>query len=542
MKKSSAGGRREEKLLAAQAQPGSETMKKPWSPNPSQDNVPYTANFTCFHEREGEADLTPDESEEKKEREKKHSSFTLCNVCNIQLNSAAQAQIHYNGKSHQKRLKQLSNGNPKTDNGGTCQSPALPALVRPPAPALQPPLDIKPFLPFPLDTAAAVNLFPNFNAFQNKNMHISWPQFCSSVLSKKMPGLALCREDSKEMDPIQKAVINHTFGVPLPHRRKQIISCNICQLRFNSDSQAAAHYKGTKHAKKLKALEAMKNKQKSVTTKDSAKTTFTSITTNTINASSDKTAGNTIEAPAISTTTMVEIRKSSVMTTEITSKVEKLPTVAASSSNTTTCSSGETEEEKAKRLLYCSLCKVAVNSASQLEAHNSGTKHKTMLEARNGSGTIKAFPRAGVKGKGPINKGNTGLQNKTFHCEICDVHVNSETQLKQHISSRRHKDRAAGKPPKPKYSPYNKLQKGTHPLGVKLVFSKEPSKPMAPRILPNPLAAAAAAAAVAVNSPFSLRTAPPATLFQTSALPPALLRPAPGPIRTTHTPVLFAPY
>nr|XP_034985043.1 zinc finger protein 385D isoform X7 [Zootoca vivipara] len=511
MKKSSAGGRREEKLLAAQAQPGSETMKKPWSPNPSQDSVPYTANFTCFHEREGEADLTPDDSEEKKEREKKHSSFTLCNVCNIQLNSAAQAQIHYNGKSHQKRLKQLSNGNPKTDHGGTCQSPALPALVRPPAPALQPPLDIKPFLPFPLDTAAAVNLFPNFNA----------------------------------MDPIQKAVINHTFGVPLPHRRKQIISCNICQLRFNSDSQAAAHYKGTKHAKKLKALEAMKNKQKSVTTKDSAKTTFTSITTNTINASSDKT-GNTTEAPAISTTTTVEIRKSSVMTTEITSKVEKLPTVAASSSssNTTaaTCSSGETEEEKAKRLLYCSLCKVAVNSASQLEAHNSGTKHKTMLEARNGSGTIKAFPRAGVKGKGPINKGNTGLQNKTFHCEICDVHVNSETQLKQHISSRRHKDRAAGKPPKPKYSPYNKLQKGTHPLGVKLVFSKEPSKPMAPRILPNPLAAAAAAAAVAVNSPFSLRTAPPATLFQTSALPPALLRPAPGPIRTTHTPVLFAPY
>lgn len=64
-----------------------------------------------------------------------------------------------------------------------------------------------------------------------------------------------------------------------------------------------------------------------------------------------------------------------------------------------------------------------------------GTKHKTMLEARNGSGTIKAFPRAGVKGKGPINKANTGLQNKTFHCEICDVHVNSETQLKQVLDS-----------------------------------------------------------------------------------------------------------
>ncbi|XP_077158621.1 zinc finger protein 385D isoform X5 [Paroedura picta] len=503
--KSSAGGRRE-KPLGAGAQPTSEIMKKPWSPISSQDNVPCTADFTCLHEGESETELAPDDSEEKQEPEKKHTSFTLCNVCNIQLNSAAQAQIHYNGKSHQKRLKQLSNGSLKNDPGGTCQSPALPALVRPPAPPLQPSLDIKPFLQFPLDTAAAVNLFPNFNA----------------------------------MDPIQKAVINHTFGVPLPHRRKQIISCNICQLRFNSDSQAAAHYKGTKHAKKLKALEAMKNKQKSVTTKDTAKTAFTSITTNTINTSSDKTANSTTGTPAISTPSTIEIRKSNITMTEITSKVEKLPTTAATSN---TCSAGETEEEKAKRLLYCSLCKVAVNSASQLEAHNSGTKHKTMLEARNGSGTIKAFPRAGVKGKGPINKGNTGLQNKTFHCEICDVHVNSETQLKQHISSRRHKDRAAGKPPKPKYSPYNKLQKGTHPLGVKLVFSKEPTKPMTPRILPNPLAAAAAAAAaVAVNSPFSLRTAPPATLFQTSALPPALLRPAPGPIRTTHTPVLFAPY
>ena len=37
----------------------------------------------------------------------------------------------------------------------------------------------------------------------------------------------------------------------------------------------------------------------------------------------------------------------------------------------------ETEEEKARRLLYCSLCKVAVNSASQLEAHNSGERRVT---------------------------------------------------------------------------------------------------------------------------------------------------------------------
>lgn len=38
-----------------------------------------------------------------------------------------------------------------------------------------------------------------------------------------------------QMDPVQKAVINHTFGVSIPPKKKQVISCNICQLRFNSD-------------------------------------------------------------------------------------------------------------------------------------------------------------------------------------------------------------------------------------------------------------------------------------------------------------------
>lgn len=72
---------------------------------------------TCAQDGESEAEFLPDDFEEKPERERKHTNFTLCNVCNIQLNSAAQAQIHYNGKSHQKRLKQLSNGMVKNDNG-----------------------------------------------------------------------------------------------------------------------------------------------------------------------------------------------------------------------------------------------------------------------------------------------------------------------------------------------------------------------------------------------------------------------------------------
>ena len=43
--------------------------------------------------------------------------------------------------------------------------------------------------------------------------------------------------------------------------------------------------------------------------------------------------------------------------------------------------SAESEEEKAKKLLYCSLCKVAVNSLSQLEAHNTGVPTSVCLYA-----------------------------------------------------------------------------------------------------------------------------------------------------------------
>lgn len=52
-------------------------------------------------------------------REKKQRSYTVCDVCNIQLNSAAQAQIHYNGKSHQKRLKKIGNGKAPNSTGRT---------------------------------------------------------------------------------------------------------------------------------------------------------------------------------------------------------------------------------------------------------------------------------------------------------------------------------------------------------------------------------------------------------------------------------------
>lgn len=65
----------------------------------------------------------PSSDHSRPKRERKQRSYTLCDVCNIQLNSPAQAQIHYNGKSHQKRLKQISNGKIQHGNTGRTSHP-----------------------------------------------------------------------------------------------------------------------------------------------------------------------------------------------------------------------------------------------------------------------------------------------------------------------------------------------------------------------------------------------------------------------------------
>ncbi|XP_066882503.1 zinc finger protein 385B isoform X3 [Kogia breviceps] len=456
-------------------------MKYSLSPdNYPEDGIMNMATFLRGFEDKG---IKNDRPEDQLSKEKKKILFSFCEVCNIQLNSAAQAQVHYNGKSHRKRVKQLSDGQPPppaqgsgptlaspstyTSTGSTCHSTTLPALVRTPTLMMQPSLDIKPFMSFPVDSnSAAVGLFPNFNT-----------------------------------------------------------------------SQAEAHYKGSKHAKKVKALEATKNKPKMVSSKDSAKAnpscSATPITGNNSDKSEDK--------GKLKVSSSSQASSSEGGSFLLKPGTTPLPSGAATSPSKSTNGApgtvSESEEEKAKKLLYCSLCKVAVNSLSQLEAHNTGSKHKTMVEARNGAGPIKSYPRPGSRLKMQNGSKGSGLQNKTFHCEICDVHVNSEIQLKQHISSRRHKDRVAGKPLKPKYSPYNKLQRSPSILAAKLAFQKDMMKPLAPAFLSSPLAAAAA-----VSSALSLPPRPSASLFQAPAIPPALLRPGHGPIRATPASILFAPY
>ncbi|XP_041701451.2 zinc finger protein 385A-like [Coregonus clupeaformis] len=331
--------------------------------------------------------------------------------------------------------------------GGIHRAGVVPAFLRTPT-MIQPHLDMKPFLQFPMDTAPpqhSMGLFHNFNT----------------------------------MDPVQKAVINHTFGVQLVKTKRPIISCNVCQIRFNSESQAEAHYKGNRHARRVKGIETAKSRPQE---------------------------GDKLGTP--------------VPTTSSPSPPGELPTSTPDIS----------------------------------DPCNPGTKHKTILEAHSGLGPIKAYPRLGPKPLGELGGGplDPNTQERTFHCEICNVRVNSELQLKQHISSRRHRDGVAGKP-NPLLSRHKK-HRGAD-LTSSLTFSKDLSKCLGAGLLPSPLAVAAAMAAAASSHHqlAQLRAAAASSaqhhphhhhhhLLQGPPLSHAILRPAPGPMRTSHVPILFSPY
>ncbi|XP_068923785.1 zinc finger protein 385C isoform X1 [Petaurus breviceps papuanus] len=501
-------------------------MKRPLSPAPpGEKGLPVPGASECPPQ-------LPEPSRSKRER--KRPSYTLCDVCNIQLNSAAQAQVHCGGRAHQRRLRQLSSGKTPSGTGPASSSPN-PLLASLPLPArpLQPPLDIKHFLTFHFNGAAPLSLFPNFST----------------------------------MDPVQKAVISHTFGVPSPLKKKLFISCNICHLRFNSPNQAEAHYKGHKHARKVKAVEAAKNKQRTFTP---ARERATGPPTTLPDSRAPGEPQNKAPLAPSSGSPLVVLKTLDSSPRE--SAGLDLSDASSSSSSSPSCSpsspgpgaempgarmgagagsSTGTDNRNEKGPLYCPTCKVTVNSASQLQAHNTGAKHKWMVDGHQGAprrGRGRIMPRGGARHKAKRVAGAPGGKpgpSPSFHCALCQLHVNSETQLKQHMSSRRHKDRLAGKPLKAKVSQHSKLQKhgalAVSILKSKLALQKQLTKTLAARFLPSPLPTTAVCT---LPGPLALRPAPAAatTLFPAPMLGPALFRSPAAAVRPATGPIVFAPY
>lgn len=76
---------------------------------------------------------------------------------------------------------------------------------------------------------------------------------------------------------------------------------------------------------------------------------------------------------------------------------------------------------------------------------------------------------------------------------------------------------------------------------TKLALQKQLSKALPAGFLTSPLNPAALC--TMASGPMALRLPPgPTAIIQGPLINPTLFRPAPGPLRTTHTPIIFSPY
>ncbi|XP_049856973.1 zinc finger protein 385D-like isoform X3 [Schistocerca gregaria] len=146
-------------------------------------------------------------------------------------------------------------------------------------------------------------------------------------------------------------------------------------------------------------------------------------------------------------------------------------------------SSGQTfTRDEKTRILRCEVCDVVVNSSQQLQTHLAGNKHKQKVlkkgitnagnsstlsntsissAANNGGGVSSEENKGAVRNvefKIPpgVHKLPDGTRSKVnkYYCDTCSVSLNSEIQLEQHLSSRKHKDRLVNGKGKPRSAPY----------------------------------------------------------------------------------------
>ncbi|KAK4320780.1 hypothetical protein Pmani_008375 [Petrolisthes manimaculis] len=240
------------------------------------------------------------------------------------------------------------------------------------------------------------------------------------------PNSAIMASVDLTNDPITKAVMENVLG-RLPTKKPRVtVRCDVCNLEFSSQTVLDSHLAGSKHQRKVKSAELMK-------TLEETETGF--------------------------------------------------------------------QRDEVSGVIRCIVCEVTVNSPQLLATHIAGNKHKQRAAKRAGDATNGSPAKrlcSGVTGQdSAINaSSNGGTQNtpvspsdstspdstaptstparKTsgaipvvtlnipdcvtkleetkgggkYLCNPCQAHCNSEQQLAQHLSSRKHQDKLSGRKPK----------------------------------------------------------------------------------------------
>ena len=85
----------------------------------------------------------------------------------------------------------------------------------------------------------------------------SVPPLMSTPTSLSSPEPRKASRWGPPMDPVSQAVVDNALG-KLPKKRKLEIPCAVCEMVFNSEAQATAHFQGQKHIKRMKTVQDMR--------------------------------------------------------------------------------------------------------------------------------------------------------------------------------------------------------------------------------------------------------------------------------------------
>lgn len=88
--------------------------------------------------------------------------------------------------------------------------------------------------------------------------------------------------------------------------------------------------------------------------------------------------------------------------------------------------------------LKCDVCGVFVNSSQQMQLHLTGAKHKAKV-ARKNPGNAQE-----ISSSMPLGDDGPAAKMGKFFCETCNLSLNSEQQLQQHVTSLKHKNKVEG--------------------------------------------------------------------------------------------------
>ncbi|CAG5126441.1 unnamed protein product, partial [Candidula unifasciata] len=349
-----------------------------------------------------------------------------CDICRTSLTSEKAAEDHLKGKPHQKKLKEVMEAIPVSQEWS---KPNITTAA--------------------ISQAASVNVKSTPPCFQpnpvsDKIEVSSQPTFDHKVISeKRRPGHCRGEGNTKKRLTEGQSVTANTScwgGLKMKNGKQY---CDLCEAVLTSQAVADAHCKGKQHEKKLN--KAFPTGQSAFETRSApvselpASSGISGMPTSLGLSSGCETA--------VSTTPMLfgNIKTTSYNDKKILNSVISEASTTSSvitpdRSHATTASLKQTSVRDEdyivdnNGMLECKLCRTPVTSGVNAAQHLQGGKHKKKLEAlRVRDVCLEDAPELGPHGEIIIL-----AEDGTGKCFVCSAPINSRESAKQHMEGRKH--------------------------------------------------------------------------------------------------------